>query len=94
MLLQAYVYEINAERLKLFGLNTRGALKRGLLVDNREIGNIGRFICCCWGREPPAPGEPPHQNACARVVWNEDIGAPVVRLFALRCVGCAPKGFG
>ena len=83
---QAYVCGIDKARLALMGLNTRGALKKGLLVDNRLIGNIGRYICCRWGGEEPGPGEPPHENAVARAVWNEDINRPIVRLYAQRLV--------
>lgn len=84
------MYDVDKKRLALFGLNTRGMLEQGLIVDNRLTGNIGRYVCCCWGREEPGPGQPPHQTACARGAWHQDLNRPIIRLYALRWAGAAP----
>eukprot|EP00775_Hariotina_reticulata_P012718 gene12718-12848_t len=81
----AYSYGIDKRDLQQLGFKSSSASwRRQLFVDNKRVGNISRFINCCWGRMEPAEGAPPHVNVGARVVWNTDISRPIVRLFADR----------
>ena len=52
----------------------------GLHVDNKERGNISRFINCCWARESARK----QINVQAVVAWNGDIKRPVLSLVPVR----------
>jgi hypothetical protein len=81
------MFSIAEEDLQSFGMPCAGEeWEEGLVIDNRESGNICRFINCCWGRAAEEAGEPAHVNVTAFSAWNLDTHRPVVRLRAARWV--------
>jgi hypothetical protein len=85
--MQAYMFGITKEDLNNYGVECSSWAwgdSNGLIVDNRESGNIARFINCSWGRAPEEPGEPSHVNVTAFQAWNLDSHRPVIRLKAAR----------